>query len=212
MAVVAVGKDALGENGLTSAVAELIHELMRAFDQTAGPDPEPSYTRARYIMALQSIAVFLQQVPTFQNFGHEFAKLASALDDLNQGTVHPILKPSNVANRPPDSTEVWMSRAKVAFAVELLLRSKMTEAKVKHLVDKHFPTIIGFAKRSGGAGQAAIAWRNMLVGRRAKNRIAAMVFEQKIAEIDAKQATLSQAAMRSVAKQPLGEVVVNPPS
>jgi hypothetical protein len=195
------------ENSLTSTVAELIHDLMRAFDQTAGPDPDPSYTRARYITALQSVARFLDRVPTLQDFAHEFVKLASALDDLNQGTVHPILRPSNVASRPPDSTETWMARAKVAFTVEILLRSKMTETEVKDLIDEDFPTIIGFAKRSRSAGQASITWRNMFVRRRVKNRIAAEVFKQKLAEIDAKIVSLSPAAMRSVAIQMLREAV-----
>ena len=199
-------KDTPNETRLTSAVVELIRELVRAFDQIEGPDHDASYARANYIKALQSVALFLEKVPTSQDFGHQFLKLATALEDLNQGTVHLLLRPSTVRSRPPDSTEMWMSRMKVAYAVELLLRSKMNTSEIKQLIDRDFPSIIHFAARSRSAGQASMTWHNMFVRGKAKNRIAAKVFERNLMEINVRAKPLPADTLRRVARDFLGQV------
>jgi hypothetical protein len=47
--------------------------------------------------------------------------------DLDYGTVHSLLKPGDIDGRAVDGTEIWVSRAKVALAIELLLRSGMKD-------------------------------------------------------------------------------------
>jgi hypothetical protein len=200
----------MSTGNLTSAVVELIAGLREAFDYTGEPDKEPAETRARFSIALKKIGLFLEDVPTIHDFAKEFLTLATALDDLNQGTVHPLLQPSKVTNRPPDSTEIWMARAKTALAVEILLRTGMTRTQVIDAIDKFFPAIIRFAKRGGKAGRAAMLWHTMFLGRKVKNRIAQKVFDQKLAESAARE-DAPLAIRRDTAMQMLRQLVLGFP-
>jgi hypothetical protein len=87
-------------------------------------------------------------------------ELASALEDLDRGIVRPLLKPSPLRNRPPDPSNIWRARARVALALDALMRSglKRTEAANKIARDKKLRALAG--KRAGKFPATVIGWRN----------------------------------------------------
>jgi hypothetical protein len=196
------------EGRVVSAVSELSQALLKAFNREGQSGLGAFAERSAYVSALYSVGLFLQQVPTIHDYASKFMTLASALDDLDQGTVHSILKPTKIDSRPPDPTDVWIRRAMAAFAVEILLRCGMTSIQVKKLVDKDFGGLVAVARRSSSAGRTVITWRNTFVRGKVKNRIAQQVFHQELSKLDTKYEDSVRKEVRDSAMQLLAKAVL----
>jgi hypothetical protein len=76
------------------------------------PDQTPKYKRARLIHALQYIAEFYQELGCNKSLETDFYHLALALDDLNRGTVDPLLEPVKTGGtKKLNASWVWCARA-----------------------------------------------------------------------------------------------------
>jgi hypothetical protein len=181
-------------------IVELLDGLDRVFDWSAGPDPDPSMHRARYVNALLLFAKFLDQV-TARDFGHELVHLASALHDLDHGTVHSLLKPAAVDSRPMDGTEVWMARAKIALAIEILLRSGMRKRNLKDILAGRIPMIKPLVTQSDDAGTASLTWHKTFRSEKVKNRVAQSAFQRSLADFQTLSKGASPAVIRVWAAQ-----------
>jgi hypothetical protein len=95
--------------------------------------------RPRIVDALISVAVFCKRVQDLAIYSDQFNELASVFADLDHGTIHPILSPRNRGNRPPEPTDLWCARARVAVAVALLIESGRTIRAAAGFVATEFP-------------------------------------------------------------------------
>lgn len=78
--------------------------------------------RVRYVNALASVSRFLEDNGVSPAIAGEFQVLAAALSDLETGTVASCLQ-ARALNRPIDPTEIWIARALVAIAIDLVAGS-----------------------------------------------------------------------------------------
>jgi hypothetical protein len=74
-----------------NAITTLKSGLALAFDSPSD-NPSSKYERARYAHALKAISTFLKEVG-IASYQMRFYRLALALDDLNHGSVDPLLEP-----------------------------------------------------------------------------------------------------------------------
>jgi hypothetical protein len=107
---------------LLTSSADLYADVLRAFTR------EPDYPRTianereRYGSALIAIAQFFSGLGD-RRLGDRFFELASAIVDLNTGTLHPLLRPAHTENRRADPSQLWRARVRVVLAFEALVRS-----------------------------------------------------------------------------------------
>ena len=74
-----------------NAVLALDAQLARIFNSSGVGDDELKHERAAYVHALKAISDFFKQLG-IRAYDRRFYRLALALDDLNRGTVDPLLK------------------------------------------------------------------------------------------------------------------------
>jgi len=167
---------------LQRAFGDLLPELKRAYGQ---PARDAADTRSQHALALLAIAGFLNRVgPDYlAHVADQFAKLAQALQDLNEGKRAPILTPA-LANRS-DQTVVWLARAHVALAVETIQRcghSRKSAAKwaakrhpgLKQLITENGPDI----ERSKSLETAIISWCRDFRSGKVKNHYATQIYSK----------------------------------
>lgn len=119
-----------------TAAAALDLDLQRAFfSEIEGVAPRD---RRRYVFALVAIAKHMQAIGLPADIAAELLELSSALLDLDEGRVRPMLE-RNVPGgkgRPPDSRDVWSVRVLLAIAVELLVQNDGERRLKKTAVSK----------------------------------------------------------------------------
>jgi len=115
---------------LQRAFNDLLPKLKRAYGQ---PARDATELRSQHVIALVAISNFLARVgPTgdLADFANRFAKLAQALQDLNEGVRAPMLNPA-LAKRS-DQTLVWLARAYVALAIETMRRGGYARGRTRN--------------------------------------------------------------------------------
>ncbi len=186
----------LPDGDTTRPIAELLDGLDRVFDFGGEPDLDPAKHRARYINALRLFGTFLDQV-TSRDFSGHLLHLATALHDLDSGTVHSLLTP--VPSRPLYGSEIWVARAQAAIAIEILLRSGLKRAALKNILSKRIPMLSALADGSDDPAEAAMAWHKNFLAGKIKNRLAAEVFARKWGELNTQPKNATPTQMRDVA-------------
>jgi hypothetical protein len=124
---------------LQRAFSDLLPKLKRAYGQAARDTADE---RSQHVVALLAVARFLDQVgPDYlAHFADQFAKLAQALQDLNEGRRRvPMLYPP-IASRS-DQTVVWLARAHVALAVETMQRCDHSRKSAAKWAAKRHPSL-----------------------------------------------------------------------
>jgi len=125
---------------LENHIRDLKSKLAIAFDSQSG-DQSPKYERARYGYALKAISIFLKEVG-IGSYRKRFYRLVLALDDLNRGTVDPLLEPiktSGAKNR--NVSWVWCARANISVGILALLKAGLTRKGAAQQAARKFPKI-----------------------------------------------------------------------
>jgi hypothetical protein len=190
-----------------SATAEAIKALVRfqtrlskAFFQEPDCSRTAESERERYAAALVVVALFVGG-----RIGSRFSELASAIADLNTGTVHPLLAGVRVHNRRADTSQMWRARARVALGLEALLRSGLSRTEAAAKVATEFPSIARLAgprAKNSTLRTIVFGWRKELKAGRVKNFEAGELFSEGIKEID-RLATLKGHRIRKFAMSQL---------
>jgi len=122
---------------LQRAFGDLLPKLKRAYGQ---PARDAADERSQHAVAQLAVAQFLNQVGPdgLAHFADQFAKLAQALNDLDNGIRAPIFDLALV--KRSDRTEIWLARALVAIAVEILRQcghSRSRESAAEWVAQKY---------------------------------------------------------------------------
>jgi hypothetical protein len=144
--------------------------------------------------------------------GKRFFELASAIADLNTGTVHPLLAGVRVHNRRADTSQMWRARACVAVGLEALLRSGLSRNEAAAKVATEFPSIARLAgpkARNSSLRTIVFGWRKELKAARVKNFEAGELFLEGVKEID-RLATLKGHRIRKFAVSQLTQAAELP--
>jgi hypothetical protein len=144
------------------------------------------------------------------------ALLGTALLNLNKGTVHPLLQPAPIRNRPPDTTEFWLGRARVAAGFYILLKSGLTRKEAKREIERHRhlqPLKSKKTDRHGSLGSAAESWFEQLKEGTVSDKVALQTFAGAVTLIDEKIAQgLTTEHLREFARRYLEVPRVQSPS
>jgi hypothetical protein len=176
---------------LQRAFGDLVPKLKRAYGQPARHDAE---ARTQHVAALLAIAHFLKHVGPepdgdLAHFADQFAKLAQALQDRNEGRRVPILNPPAIASRS-DETLILLARAHVALAVETMrwvidpMRGAgYTRESAAEWAANRYPGLERLITESGPALErskslktAIISWCERFSSRKVKNPYAAHAY------------------------------------
>ena len=162
-------KKARGELG--AAYRDLVRSLAQAFDEI-GPTQSQ---RDGYIVSLFAVTDFLLANGVDAEHVYKFAELASALSDLDVGTVVPLLQPAFVANRKSAPSYLWRRRAFVALGVKTLTTSGLSRDEAVRRATASVKTI-GELSGSTEPRKAVLSWNDEFSKKRIKNFEAARVF------------------------------------
>jgi hypothetical protein len=178
--------DRTAKSNLLNALEKLHRNVARAFDQEPDYPRNPTNERERYAAALVVVAQYfssLSEKPT----AARFFELASAIADLNNGTVHPLLQQVPPDNRPADPSQLWRARARVALGLEALLRSGLNRSEAAAKIATQYSSIANLAgvKAKDSKLQTTVfGWRRELKAGRVKNFEASELFAEGIKRID----------------------------
>jgi hypothetical protein len=121
-------------------VAVLNSDLVRAFDSPSA-DLSAKYERARYAHALKAISTYLKKIG-IGSYEKRFYRLALALDDLNRGTVDPLLEPIKTGGAKNRNVSwVWCARAHVSVGILALLKAGLTRESAAQWAARKSPEI-----------------------------------------------------------------------
>ena len=148
-------------------------ELDAAFmPQLTGED------RHRYVQALTAIANFLDGISPIDRHSIKLIELASALSDLDQGTIAPFLRAQHIENRAPDSTQKWIGQAHVAISLEALVLTGQTRPSAANHIETDYPSIFSLATRKAKNLRTVIlGWHREFEHGRVKNDLAKRLFD-----------------------------------
>jgi hypothetical protein len=83
---------------------DLFDGLRRAFQATAGIPETPERTRERYVLAIESLANYLEDIGADPVWIERIDELGWALEDLTTGELPLLLQPTRPNSRPPASS------------------------------------------------------------------------------------------------------------
>jgi hypothetical protein len=188
-----------------NAITTLKSGLALAFDSPSD-NPSSKYERARYAHALKAISTFLKEVG-IASYQMRFYRLALALDDLNHGSVDPLLEPVKTGSAKNRNVSwVWCARAHVSVGILALLRAGLSRKNAAQRAARKFPEIkelVGRTTPSSTTTKILSWYDDFNKGDRSKikNRQALAMFASGKQEIDKlpKDADLYNAAHRMFA-------------
>jgi hypothetical protein len=121
-------------------IATLKSELAVAFNSESA-DQSPKYERARYMYALKAISTFLKEVG-IASYQKRFYRLVLAIDDLNRGSVDPLLEPMKTGGAKNRNVSWdWCARAHVSVGILALLKAGLTRKDAALQAAGKFPRI-----------------------------------------------------------------------
>jgi hypothetical protein len=191
-----------------TAAADLYSSVSVAFDMEPDLPRSPVNERERYVSALAFVAQFFCALEN-RRLGDRFFELSFAIADLNSGTKPPLLKAIDPVNRPPDCSQLWGDRARVAVILEALMKSGLSrESAARKLALKHprLAKLAGAGAKNTTLQTTILGWRKAFSASRVKNFLGQVLFSegQKIIE------GLSGAELITFAEQRLAELKRRP--
>src|SRR5262249_4196873 len=150
------------------------------FEQEPDTPRTPVNERERYAAALSVIAQYFSSI-VGQQFGDRFFELASAIADLNLGTVRSLLRPVRAESRAPDPSHFWRARARVALALEALLRSGLSRYDAFAKIRGHHSSIAnlpGLKAKHSKLQTTIFGWRSEFKAKRVRNFEASELFSE----------------------------------
>jgi hypothetical protein len=194
---------------LSTAYAKLHGTVRRAFDHGPEYPRTPFNERERYAAAVAAVAQLFSTLGD-RPVGNRFFNLASAISDLNSGTVHPLLQAVRTVNRRPDFSQLWRARARVALGLEALIRSgaKVDATVAAEKVAKRFPLLAKLAGPKASQSRLAavlLGWRREFRATRIKNFEATELFLEGMRRIE--HLTAQPARLREFSADQLTEAI-----
>jgi hypothetical protein len=169
-----------------NALEKLHRDLARAFEQEPGYPLDSMNERERYAAALIVLANYFSSL-SVKPIAGRFFELGSAIADLNNGTVHSLLRPVRADNRRADPSQLWRARAHVALALEALLRSGLNRQDAALKVARQYPgiaSLAGLRAKDSALQTTLFGWRREFKAGRVKNFEASELFAEGIKTID----------------------------
>jgi hypothetical protein len=169
-----------------NATEKLHQTVTRAFNQEPDHQRTTFYERERLAAALVGVAQYFTSV-IGRPIGDQFFELASAIEDLNVGTVHPLLKRERADHRRADPSQVWRARAHTVLGLEALLRSGLNRDEAIAKIASHCPNVADLARVRRDRFKLDVivfGWRREFKANRVKNFEANEVFAEGIKRID----------------------------
>jgi hypothetical protein len=167
--------------------SEKLHRTVdRAFNQEPDTQRTPFNERERYAAALFGVAQYFTSL-VGRPIGDRFSEIASAIADLNVGTVHSLLKPERADHRRADPSQLWRARAHVALGLEALLRSGLDRDDAIAKIASQHPSVADLADVRGNRSNLrtiVFGWRREFRANRVKNFEANEVFAEGIERIN----------------------------
>jgi hypothetical protein len=197
---------------LQRAFGDLLPKLNRAYGQPAGDAAE---MRSQHAVALLAIAGFLNRVGPDgdpAHFADQLAKLAQALNDLDNGVRAPMLDPAPVTSRRRDPTMVWIARAHVALAVETMRRCSHSRERAAKCAANRHPGLEQLITESGSHRSddietAIISWCEDFSSHKIRNEAAARVYSVGLDRLKAWASNCNSDQMKGEADRLLQEAV-----
>jgi hypothetical protein len=150
---------------------DLLRKLSLAFD-SIGPQNE----RHGYIVALLAVGDYLMAHGANSRHVVKLGELASALSDLDVGTVRSLLQPAPVDNRPTGPSNIWRRRAFVALGIEALITGGALRNEAADVAERTVKSIHDLAGNTKPRN-AALSWNDELAKGRIKNLEAVHIFQ-----------------------------------
>ena len=156
---------------LLKAAVDVYAIVSQAFVQEADAPRTDANERERYAGALVAVGQFFCALAD-RRLGDRFFELASAIGDLNNGTLHPLLQPVRADNRRADTSQVWRARARAVLALEALVQAGLSQdAAAAQLARKcrGIAGLVGRRARTSSLQTTIVGWRKRLLAGRVKN-------------------------------------------
>lgn len=148
---------------LENRIRDLKSGMAFAFNSHSA-DRSPKYERARYSFALKAISTFLKDVGIV-SYQKRLYRLALALDDLNRGTVDPLLEPIKTGGSTKLNVSwAWCARATVAVGILALIKAGLSRKVAAQQAARDFPKIkelAGLSRQNPSSTATKIlSWRD----------------------------------------------------
>src|SRR6202521_3704052 len=169
---------------LLTAAADLYASVSRAFRQEPDSPRTVGNERERHAAALVRVAQFFCALGD-RRLGDRFFELSSAIAELSQGTLHPLLRQARPQSRPADPSQLW--RAHVALALEALIRTGLSPSEAAAEVARKVPKIgnlAGAKARMSKLPTTMLGWRKQISAGRVKNFQAKELLQEAFSRID----------------------------
>jgi hypothetical protein len=135
---------------------DLKSNLAVAFDSQSD-DQSARYERARYAHAFKAISNFLKEIG-ITSYQKRLYRLALAFDDLNRGTVDPLLEPVETGGtKKLNVSWVWCARANISIGILALLKAGLTRKDAAETAAREFPKIGDLAGQVSRANPSSTA-------------------------------------------------------
>src|SRR5262249_52429919 len=142
---------------LAARLPPTLNALSYAFNCDAAPEQE----RSRYVIALHALAQFLRGFHGSDLYADKLMELASALSDLDDGILPPLLRPTHntKGGRRREPSAKMRGRAFVALALDALIRAGKEDAA--NYIQRHYQALDSLRDRkSPSIADAAKEWRD----------------------------------------------------
>jgi len=141
--------------------------------------------RSQHVLGQLAVARFLKRMgPDYlAPFADQFANLAQAFNDKNNGIPTPIFDLAS-AKRRSDPTEVWLARVYVALAVEAKRQCGYDRDSAAEWAAKKYPeleqliTQNAIHRDKGGLKKTIISWCEDFSSHKIRNEVAAGVYDK----------------------------------
>jgi hypothetical protein len=155
---------------LLQAAADLYATVSRAFIQEPDYSRTTANERERYTPSLIAVGQFFCALGD-RRLGDRFFELASAISDLNAGTLHPFLQPARTDCRRADPSQLWRARARTVLALEAMVRSGVGRkaAAVRLARNASVAKLAGAKAKTSSLQTTILGWRKGLLAGRIKN-------------------------------------------
>jgi hypothetical protein len=167
---------------------------------------------SQHVLAQLAVARFLDRMgPDYlAHFANQFANLAQTLNDWNNGIRAPIFDLA-LAKKRSDRTEIWLARAHVALAVQIMRRCDYDRDSAAKWAAAHpgLEKLIteNAVHRSGDLETAIISWCEGFNSHRIRNKVAAGVYSVGLDKLEAWASNCNSDQMKDEAERLLQRVM-----
>jgi hypothetical protein len=119
--------------------------------------------RGRHVLALATLGKFLRTTGAPKDVADQFYTLSAALNDLQRGIVHPMLRPKKPTGRLADRSDIWRVRVIAGCGVECLIRGGLFRDQAAQRAAKQFPSLKNLLRTGTTLKTALLGWRDAVM-------------------------------------------------